>query len=1050
MSQSTLQAVFLIAIEFIIPILIVIMIEHANVSNLFLRILGCGPHCRSCNIKNGCDAAPQLETGGAYTNWYLEPTLRKHPNFKQSKIYFPVPGYFAHDGCKSYSIDKFNCLVCNDNYYNYRDDGAPWICQTTCVPYTNYDAIYGKYTFDIANCSLTSNGQLNSISACHDGYIHSSNPKTCTYTCGIGYAPYIVYTYRGTARQTSCQRCDSSCLECSNIGYQNCKSCFKGQYLNLPDRNLQVGVCTAKSSQSLTAEIYVGPAGLLNNRDSSSITGSSTNYFNSIQDAIKKAYELGAEYSSAEITIKLIDGSHTMVRYYPEDKYMPTKLDQYSKTTKIILQPASPNIQLTINYKLRDTFHFLVGGGLTMRNLIFEGIDSTLDFLLDYYTNLKCAQNQFQQCCFIDSNGNLAGQPSCRFQTKPQIFQIKSIIRTEKCYAADGTNFILFDMYSQNMLTTPPTLELEINKNQGGYIKMKNVVFDNFNTCGAIVRNKLIHRPPTGIDYSNYKTFYQSTLNNDYTTKMREKLDLSNQNPYSASCSNTQAQNSKPCFSLSVEGSTFKNFGSMKESMSYGNQVDPDYLLQYQGLIFDLDGFNGNIKLVGNTFENNVIKYDSCKVGEYFKNKQGIFDFEQDMYPSYGTKTALQIKSWISIVNHGDWEIDIVDNKFLRNTAVMGLIVLSLNQKYLSTSNYFEKNYACSQTGGGIIRMYCVNQNTSISDINLDTPYEDMAQDVAQKYYQNIKLITLPLKIIQKTYQNYVYNVPYQINQFQSNTYKQNFASNNISLISIQALRTIFNNETFIGNGESSIETTQWLGENGRYIQASPSSELTAFQLSQLDSQTQVSSLIELFRHHQVHLTQSSFDSNWQYESQASQTKGQLLTLAFFQGYLYFDQLTVLNHIGIQDNPLGPEYLGFNIAQNYPQRVGAISPFIKLQWHTRILPIFYFKFNYQNFYFMNIKWQHHPDLQSYQMLFNYRDPKIQLQYDQYITQTQDFQLMHSIFEDVDCYNCNNPILTISSATMLIRNITFTNVNFRAQQSQMQSKKVQLEVSQLKQ
>jgi len=31
-----------------------------------------------------------------------------------------------------------------------------------------------------------------------------------------------------------------------------------------------------------------------------------------------------------------------------------------------------------------------------------------------------------------------------------------------------------------------------------------------------------------------------------------------------------------------------------------------------------------------------------------------------DKYTIYGTKTAYQIKSWISIVNHGNWPINIV------------------------------------------------------------------------------------------------------------------------------------------------------------------------------------------------------------------------------------------------------------------------------------------------------------------------------------------------------------------------------------------------------
>ncbi|CDW75588.1 UNKNOWN [Stylonychia lemnae] len=816
------------------------------------------------------------------------------------------------------------CQMCTQGFGSTLYPGTDW---EYCI-----HPIFGKYTFDVSQCAIDSAGIVKSISGCNDGYIHSSNLKTCTYSCGIGNAPNLVYSARGTAVKSECQQCDITCFECSNKGSNNCTSCQKGKYLNLTDSKQQVGQCISKNSDSLTAEIFVGSPGIQNNRPSDEIDGTINNYFNSIQDAIKKAYELGAPYSSAEITISLLFGVHAMVRYNPEDLYMPKMLDQYSRTTKIILQPADDDLQLTIYYKLRDSFHFLVGAGLTIRNLIFEAIDSILDLELDYSSNSKCAQNQFINCCFFDDNGNLAGQPACR-------------------------NFL----YEFNSF-------IQINKYQGGYIVIKNVVFDNFNTCGAIIRNKLIYRETTGINYANYLTFYQSFLNDQHSAKMKEKIDLSNYNPYN--CSNSQTQSNNPCFSLLVANSTFKNFGSMKDKMSYGNQVDPDYLLQYQGLIFDLEEYNGHIQIINNTFENNVIKYESCLVGQYIKNKKGIYDYEDDIFPSYGIKTALQIKSWISIVKHGDWNIDIVDNEFLRNTAVMGIIVLQLNQKaisrvfllknnftqnggYYDTSvirvtfiansytnvlrtiqspniyfcsglhfeqNFFGKNYGCSQTCGGIIRIYCANQNSSISQVNLDLPYEDLPADVALKYH-----------------------------------------------------------------------STNIVGKS---------------TLSQIDTYNQSSSLIEVTRHYEINMQLCYFDSNWQYESIASGTKGQLLTLSFFSGIATIDQITVKNHIGLKDIPYGPEALGFNITQNR-SRKGAISPFIKLQWHTRIL----LRYQYAFIYYIkleNIKWEQHLDLSDHQMLLNMRDPNLNLDYDEY---SAFYQQAHNF---VDSYmgGTNNPLIEV--------------------------------------
>ncbi|CDW82437.1 UNKNOWN [Stylonychia lemnae] len=192
----------------------------------------------------------------------------------------------------------------------------------------------------------------------------------------------------------------------------------------LDQEEQSVGTCQQKSSESYEDTIYVGSIGRLNTRDNSLIDGSINNYFNSIQDAIKKAYELGAPYQSAQITILLLDGTHAMVRYYPLDFYMPTNLDQFSKTTKIILQPANPDQQLTINYKLRDTFHFIVGAGLTIKNLIFDAIDSSIDMDTDINQQIYCSSNPSKQCCYIDSNGQLGGQPSCKFIKEPYLFYI--------------------------------------------------------------------------------------------------------------------------------------------------------------------------------------------------------------------------------------------------------------------------------------------------------------------------------------------------------------------------------------------------------------------------------------------------------------------------------------------------------------------------------------------------------------------------------------------------------------------------------------------------
>lgn len=73
--------------------------------------------------------------------------------------------------------------------------------------------------------------------------------------------------------------------------------------------------------------------------------GSINNPLNSIQEAIARAYELGAPYTSATITVLLLDYGyeHYMARYNPSNYYTPTKYDTNSQTTSIILDTSSGN-----------------------------------------------------------------------------------------------------------------------------------------------------------------------------------------------------------------------------------------------------------------------------------------------------------------------------------------------------------------------------------------------------------------------------------------------------------------------------------------------------------------------------------------------------------------------------------------------------------------------------------------------------------------------------------------------------------------------------------
>ena len=79
-------------------------------------------------------------------------------------------------------------------------------------------------------------------------------------------------------------------------------------------------------------------------------------------------------------------------------------LDSHSQTTKIAIDTEN-SIPITILYKLRDTWNFKVGGGLAIRNIIFDAIDSSIDYFSDFTT--RCLENGLSNCCSLTSSYQL-------------------------------------------------------------------------------------------------------------------------------------------------------------------------------------------------------------------------------------------------------------------------------------------------------------------------------------------------------------------------------------------------------------------------------------------------------------------------------------------------------------------------------------------------------------------------------------------------------------------------------------------------------------------
>ncbi len=101
--------------------------------------------------------------------------------------------------------------------------------------------------------------------------------------------------------------------------------------MQITDPTKSYGSCILKAGTSTGSILYVDSI-TVNPNPLQSITGTSADSFNYLEDAIMKAYEIGAPFLSAQITIIIKDvGPHYMKR--GRIIYKPLKQDSNAQTT---------------------------------------------------------------------------------------------------------------------------------------------------------------------------------------------------------------------------------------------------------------------------------------------------------------------------------------------------------------------------------------------------------------------------------------------------------------------------------------------------------------------------------------------------------------------------------------------------------------------------------------------------------------------------------------------------------------------------------------------
>ncbi|CDW78604.1 UNKNOWN [Stylonychia lemnae] len=288
------------------------------------------------------------------------------------------------------------------------------------------------------------------------------------FNCDYGFFGKPVFDELGNVVDLECIMCSNDCFEC--IDLDKCTSCKQGLYLQTVDIQKTYGQCLTKIDQHFEETIYLKP--YFPSEEAENINqqiGSYERAFKSLPDAISRAYEIGAKYTSSKVNIILKSKpnlNHAILRQ-ATDFYIPSLYDQYSQSTQISID-TEDRLPQKILYKMRDKWRFKVGGGLSIRNLVFDALDSQL--IPDIDTN-KCLQNGLINCC---------GTQSCLEKQyvihKDQISKLDIFV-----YRFQNVIFRNFNFNFNSLI--------ELN-GSGGHLILDKVTFENINSCGSIIGNK--------------------------------------------------------------------------------------------------------------------------------------------------------------------------------------------------------------------------------------------------------------------------------------------------------------------------------------------------------------------------------------------------------------------------------------------------------------------------------------------------------------------------------------------------------------------------------
>ncbi|CDW72858.1 UNKNOWN [Stylonychia lemnae] len=475
----------------------------------------------------------------------------------------------------------------------------------------------------------------------------------------------------------------------------------------------------------------------------------------SLPDAISRAYEIGGIYTSSKIKIILKskpDLNHAILRQV-SDFYMPSLYDQYSQSTQITID-TEDGLPQQVFYKMRDKWRFIVGGGLELRNLIFDAIDSQLTPKEDIN---KCLQNGLINCC---------GTEGC----------------LEKKY------FLI-----------------EIN-GSNGHLILDQVTFDNINSCGSIIGNK---KPIINVQSNNNETpFGIGSLKKQLGTLfINQEIQYKNYGSI-INLENFQGDVIIQDSQFQYNQVKYQNCDIAKEILNNNLNYQKD---EYQSLgeknrlkihsLISVTKHSHNVDLINNAFNQN-------------SGTKGIIIL--DVNKQNQNRILIAGNSFTS--NFGYFESNVINIRHrveqLKNTELLqgDLDEDSFCSGFHLIKNKFKYNMGCPLYSGALVKYECL-QNDQQSPF----PNDKMASLEAQAYYEDqfnldeIQFDWIKINEFQFAFGQESYNIDLNINSLRLNSYIQNYVSGGSGIIDIiGSFRTRILDEQLLNNGESCQETLNY------------------------------------------------------------------------------------------------------------------------------------------------------------------------------------------------------------------------------------------------